>query len=66
MISPCSNWGLIKDLELVSKLCRGNSLRRRPTPFKVLLILLFMQLVNDSFSFRVSPRCLWATDLSTD
>ena len=40
------------------------NLRRRPTPFKFLLILSLMQLLNDSFSSRVSPRCFRATDLS--
>ena len=47
--------------------CRGESvlsLRRRPTPFKVLLNLSLMQLVKDIFSSRVSPMCLLATDLS--
>ena len=46
--------------------CGNNvlTLQRRPTSFKVLLILSQMQLVNDTFSSGASPRCLWATDLS--
>ena len=67
MTSPYSTWGLIKDLYIVIKHCRDNSelnLLKRRTPFQVLLILSLTQLVNDSFSSRVSPRGFWATDLS--
>ena len=51
----------------MNNLCRGNCvliLRISPTPFKVLLIMSSIQLVNDSFSSRVNRWCLWAADLS--